>query len=68
MTPEQAAAFIMAQAACALVELASMQATNAEDARTGRPPSYSGNDFMAIQNRYGIGHNDALSTFQNANR
>lgn len=68
MTPEQAAAFVMGQAACASAELLSMVAANALDAQAGRPPSHSPSDFAAVPDRYTVGHNAVLTLFQDINK
>jgi hypothetical protein len=71
MTPEQAAAFVIAQAACATAEVAAMQRTNDDHLRATPNavfPPYSADDFRAVADRFGIGHNSVLQTFQDANR
>lgn len=74
MTPEQAAAFVIAQAACATAEIEAMKRGNmdAEHARlkTGAPefPPYGADDFRAVIEKYGIHYNAVLSTFQAANQ
>lgn len=59
MTPEQQAAFVMAQAACAMAEIAGMQAENANY----NHPKYLKKDFDAVIARNVIGHNDVISYF-----
>lgn len=61
MTREQAAAFIIAQAACAMAEVAAMQARNAANPHR---PTHPPEDFEAVPDRYGIGHNAVLTFFQ----
>lgn len=74
MTPEQAAAFVIAQAACAVAEMEAMKRGNADAefcrAETGAPrfPPYSADDFRAVIDKYCIGHNSVLQAFQDANR
>lgn len=68
MNPEQAAAFVIAQAACANAEIAAMQAANAQCARRGDAQTYDEKHFMAVIDQYGISHNAVLTTFQHANR
>lgn len=53
-------AFVNAQAACALAEIAAMQAQNAALLLVGDPPRYKYEDFMAMQNAYLISHNAVI--------
>lgn len=64
MTPEQQAAFIMAKAACAMAEIAGMQAENAHRERNGMSGAYGEEAFEGVIVRNGIGHNDVISFFQ----
>jgi hypothetical protein len=64
MTPEQAAAFVISQSACALAEIAAMQARNAR--YTGTDKYHEPKDFESVIDRYGIGHNAVLQIFQDA--
>jgi hypothetical protein len=69
MSPEQQAAFIMAQAACAMAEIAGMQAENQRAQITGGgfvggEPPFRASDFDGIAVRYGIHHNAVISFFQ----
>jgi len=64
MTPEQTAAYVHAQAACAMAELFSMLAANTERQRQGLSPTYDEEAFIALQDRYCIGHNAVLGLFQ----
>ena len=64
MTPEQQAAFIMAQAACLMAEIAGMQADNQHLAQAGLPPRYLSGDFHNVIARSGCGHNDVISFFR----
>ncbi len=66
MTPEQQAAFIMAQAACALAEVAGMQAANAHRLSLGLTIAYDEDAFQSVIARNGIGHNDVISFFRGA--
>jgi len=68
MTPEQAAAYVIAQAACVTAEVAAMQRANDDHARRGLNQPFSDADFSALIDRYGIGHNAVLGLFQGANR
>lgn len=64
MTTEQQAAFVMAQAACAMAEIAGMQAENQSRIQRGESLAYVENDFAAVIGRNGIGHNDVLTMFR----
>lgn len=62
MTPEQQAAFIMAQIVCAQIE---MNAMLAHDNQEPDPQHhYSHKDYMALQDKYVVGHNAVISFFQ----
>ncbi len=63
MTSEQQAAFIMAQAACAMAEIAGMQAENQQRVHRGESLAYVSKDFDAVIDRNVIGHNAVLSFF-----
>ncbi len=63
MTPEQKAAFVMAQAACAMAEIAGMQAQD----RIHLAAGYNTNtdvDYQRVIEKYCIGHNAVISFFQ----
>lgn len=64
MTTEQQAAFVMAQAACAMAEIAGMQAENQQRIHRGESLAYVENDFAAVILRNGIGQNDVLTMFR----
>lgn len=64
MDKTERAAFVIAQAACAMAEIAAMQAHNAADERSGRVPLYHYGDFLAVQEKYTIGHNAVLGWLQ----
>lgn len=66
MNPEQAAAFVIAQSACAMAEIAAMQARNAR--YTGAEKYHDPHEFEAVIDKYCIGHNAVLTLFQEANR
>lgn len=66
MSPEQAAAFVIAQSACAMAEIAAMQTRNAR--YVGADKYHEPKDFEDIVNKYCIGHNAVLQLFQDANR
>ena len=60
MNEQQGAAFLCSQTACMLAELAAMEAANAERAMHGFALAYAEADFIALPDKYGIGHNDAM--------
>lgn len=64
MSPEQQAAYVIAQAACVTAEIAAMQAANTADAAAGRSPSFTSEDFLQLINSYGIHHNAVLTLFR----
>ena len=64
MTPEQKAAFIMAQAACAIAEIAGMQAENQHRANNGDSVRYGEEAFQGVTARFVIAHNDVISFFR----
>jgi hypothetical protein len=63
MTPEQQAAYIIAQAACAMARIAAMAAENQMRAHFGQTPAYGEAAFEAIPNELGIHHNDVINMF-----
>lgn len=63
MTDEQKAAYVNAQAACAMAEIAGMQALNQYRLARGEAIAYSDEAFDAIPNKYGIHHNAVLTLF-----
>ena len=64
MTPEQQAAFIIAQSACAFGTIAGMQAQNEIDKAAGRAPTHAPSDFEDVALRYGIHHNAVVGFFR----
>ncbi len=64
MTPEQSAAYINAQTACALAEIEAMKAANRDAELKGDVPRFGWGDFINIPDRYGIHHNAVVSSFQ----
>jgi hypothetical protein len=66
MTQAQAAAYVMAQAACAYARIASMQCQNQADLAAGRHTTFNGADFDSIPNEYGIHHNAVLTLLHSA--
>jgi hypothetical protein len=64
MTPEQKAAFIMAQAAAANAAVAGMQAENAHRVACGMSIAYGEEAFQKVGEDYIIHHNDVITFFQ----
>lgn len=64
MTPEQQAAYVIAMAACAMAEVAGMQAENQQRAHRGESAAYTEGAFTEVINRNGIHHNAVLTMFQ----
>ena len=60
MTPEQRAAYIMAQAACANAEVAGMTAENMQRAALGQSMAYDESAFVAVIENYSIHHNSVV--------
>jgi hypothetical protein len=63
MTPEQKAAYVISQAACALAELEAMKAANWMRERRGEVIAYSEEAFMDLDKKYCIGHNAVIGLF-----
>lgn len=63
MTPEQEAAYVNAQAACALIDMQGMVAENAAREHIGLSPIYRMEEFNALITRYGIHHNAVMGRF-----
>ena len=65
MSPVERAAYIFAQAVCALAEIEGMKAANAERAITHNDaPVFGKAHFDAVANKYGIHHNAVIGYFQ----
>lgn len=62
MTPEQKAAYVNSQSACALIEAMGMAAENQYRERRGESVAYREESFLTLIERYGISHN-AVSVF-----
>lgn len=56
MTPEEKAAFINSQVACALIEMEAMKAENAACAIRCETPAYGAHAFRALIDKYTITH------------
>ena len=63
MTPEQKAAYVIAMAACAMAEIAGMQAENQQRTHRGEAMAYPEASFTDAINRNGIHHNAVLTLF-----
>lgn len=63
MRGEEKVAYVNAMTACALAEIAAMQAANAHMAIIGEGPVYDAQHFRDVPDRFGIHHNAVLSLF-----
>jgi len=63
MTPEQQAAYVTAMVACAMAEIAAMQAANQHCVAVGLTLKYDEEHFRAVIDRYGIHHNAVIEMF-----
>jgi hypothetical protein len=57
-------AFINSQAACAMIEALGMAADNQQRAVCGESPCWVLGDFVCLIDKYGISHNQVVSTLQ----
>lgn len=64
MTPEQKAAFVNAQVACAMAEIAAMQAHDRWQRAVGTDQFYTEEAYSAVPDKFGIGHNAVITFFQ----
>jgi hypothetical protein len=64
MTPEQKAAYINSQVACALIEMEGMKALNIYRQSRDETIAYDDEAFLDVINRYGIHHNAVVEFFQ----
>ena len=64
MISEERAAFINSQVACALIDLAGMQAENTARQILGQAPAYQEDSFQVMMRKYLIEHNEVLTFFQ----
>lgn len=69
MTPNQAAAFVIAQAAMMNARIAGMVAENQCRERRGDSPAFGEAEFAAVEQEYGgtLGHNAVIEIFRSAN-
>ena len=63
MTPEQQAAFIHSQTACMLAEMEAMKAANVAREVQGHSYAYGEDEFRALPDRFGLGHNTVVTFF-----
>lgn len=64
MTPEQEAAYVIAQSASAVIEAMGMAAENQQRAHQGASMAYVEDHFNALIEKYGIHHNEVMTVFQ----
>jgi len=64
MTPEQATAYIHAQATAAAIEMEAMKVENLARVQNGHSPYYGEAEFRALIDNYGLHHNSVLTIFQ----
>lgn len=64
MNEQQAAAFVMAQTACMLVEMEAMKVANQEREMRGLSLAYNEGAFQELIEKYGVHHNSALTTLR----
>lgn len=58
------AVFLTTQAACMQAEMAAMQERNMRDREAKRPASHVPEDFEALCDQYGLGHNAVILYLQ----
>jgi len=63
MTTEQQAAYVFAQSICALVEAMGMLSDNLYRIKRGMVPAFTGDEFNAVIDRYGISHIAVIGLF-----
>lgn len=66
MTHNEAAAYVNSEAAAALIRAMGMQAENQHRLSVGQSIAYGEDAFEKLLLDFQVGHNAALSTFQNA--
>lgn len=64
MTPEQEAAYVISQSACAMIAAMGMAAQNQLAAAEGASIPYGEYEFNALIEKYGIHHNAVLTVMQ----
>jgi len=63
MNTQQKAAYVFAQAVCALAEIEGMKAENRQREYCGNAMAYADSDFLAVIEKYGIHHNAVCGLF-----
>jgi hypothetical protein len=66
MTPEQAAAYVHAQAVAAQIEMEAMKAENRRREDQGKSLAYGEEEFASLIDKYGLHHNAVITIFNNA--
>lgn len=64
MTPEQQAAYVNAQAVCALARIAGMMTANSERRDDGKAIAYDEEAFDKVASQFGISHNQLVEFFK----
>jgi acyl-coenzyme A thioesterase PaaI-like protein len=64
MSETQQAAFLISQAACAMIEAMGMQAENDQRKAVGHSMAYTEDAFVGVIEKYGIHHNAAILTLR----
>ncbi len=59
-TSEQRSAYVVSQAACAMIEAMGMQAQNEYRKHIGEAPEYLLKDFENLISKYGVDHNSTI--------
>ncbi len=62
MNEEQRIAYLNSQIACALIEMNGMVAENQWRASNGNSPCYGEEQFQKLIDKYGLGHNDVMTS------
>lgn len=63
MDEMQQSAYIISQAACAIIEAMGMLAKNQQRVMAGKGPIYDDTAFDELANKYGIHHNNVIGLF-----
>ena len=64
MTPEQKAAYVMAQSVAAMATIEGMKTTNVERELQGHTLAYAEDAFTQVINDYGLHHNALMGLFR----
>lgn len=68
MTKEETVAYIISQAACAIIEMTAMESENASMRLCGLPRPYKEREIRGLIDKYGISHNAVITMIQDAYR